>query len=440
MFIDVCGMCIARNPPPLPLPKSPKDKELSSCSSPLAHITPESPTKYARHSRAESMKLDQLYFTRQRAHSPSASMSKVSSTPIVPQSFSSSSSPHDLSSIADQLNTISTTTTSVLTTLQTLMRRSKDNASELDNLRKQVLESKDKDSQTVDEIKRLLSSTNSTTDLTALYAKLDALRPTPQPSPPSQLVSTHKLDEEKAVVENILANANQALTHLLTLTESINNLTSHLQTTTTRITAEESQLEALQARKSTLETESARLEATIHLRNLELASFTKKAEILESRILRAKTAVQLSGSKHIKMKKSPLIVGPGKSIVQSRETPVTQISPQRRILSLSSTSNKGSPSRVTTEFPSSGSARKTSWSKRIGGMLSGLTNSNNKENAGDSGSSGSVGSVKGSEGSIKSDGKTNILESDGAIGEKDVLGLGVPTVSARGRSVSERTK
>jgi hypothetical protein len=431
-------VCVARNPPPLPLPKSPKDKELSSSSSLLAHITPESPTKYARHSRAESMKLDQLYFSRQRAHSPSASMSKMSSSPTIPQSFSSSSSHHDLSSIADQLNTISTTTTSVLTTLQTLMRRSKDNASELDNLRKQVLESKDKDSQTVDEIKRLLSSTNSTTDLTALYAKLDALRPNPQTTspPPSQPVSTHKLDEEKAVVENILANANQALTHLLTLTESINNLTSHLQTTTTRLSTEESRLEALQARKSTLEVESARLEATIHLRNLELASFTKKAEILESRILRAKTAVQLSGSKHIKMKKSPLIVGPGKPILQSRETPITPVSPQRRILSLSSTSNKGSPARSVTEFPSN-SGRKTSWSKRIGGMLSGLTNSNNKENAGDNSI---VESVKGGGESIKSGKKKYILENDGEITESGVLGLSVPAVATRGRSVSERKK
>ena len=438
MFTDVYGVCAARNPPPLPLPKSPKDKELSSSSSPLAYITPESPTKYGRHSRAESMKLDQLYFSRQRAHSPSASMSKLSSSPTVPQSLScSSSSPHDLSSIADQLNTISTTTTSVLTTLQTLMRRSKDNASELDNLRKQVLESKDKDSQTVDEIKRLLSSANSTTDLTTLYAKLDALRPTSQPTPvPPQPVSTHKLDEEKAVVENILANANQALTYLLTLTESINNLTSHLQTTTTRLSAEESQLEALQERKSTLEAESARLEATIHLRNLELASFTKKAEILESRILRAKTAVQLSGSKHIKMKKSPLIVGPRKPNLQSREAPVTPISSQRRILSLSSTSNKGSPARSVKEFPVSSGVRKTSWSKRIGGMLSGLTSSNNKENAEDSGS---VGSVKGGSGSIKSGGMY-ILEGEGEVTESGVLGLSVPAVAARGRSVSERTK
>lgn len=437
----MCGVSVARNPPPLPLPKSPKDRELSSSSSLLAHITPESPTKYARHSRAESMKLDQLYFSRQRAHSPSASMSKMSSSPTIPQSFSSSSSPHDLSSIADQLNTISTTTTSVLTTLQTLMRRSKDNASELDNLKKQVLESKDKDSQAVDEIKRLLSSTNSTTDLTALYAKLDALRPNPQntlpPPPPSQPVSTHKLDEEKVVVENILTNANQALTHLLTLTESINNLTSHLQTTTTRLSAEESRLEALKARKSTLEAESARLEATIHLRNLELASFTKKTEILESRILRAKTAVQLSGSKHIKMKKSPLILGPGKPNLQSRETPVTPISPQRRILSLSSTSNKGSPARPVTEFPSSG-RRKTSWSKRIGGMLSGLTNSNNKENAGDNSSI--VESVKGGSESIKSGKKKYILENDGEITESGVLGLTVPAVTTRGRSVSERKK
>src|SRR5271167_3738384 len=116
---------LARNPPPLPLPKSPKDKELA----PIPHITPESPTKYVRHSRTESMKLDQLYFSRQRAHSPSASMSKVSS-PTITQSFSSSpSQQHDFSSMADQLNIISTTTTSVLTTLQTLMRRSKDNAS-----------------------------------------------------------------------------------------------------------------------------------------------------------------------------------------------------------------------------------------------------------------------------------------------------------------------
>jgi hypothetical protein len=412
---------LARNPPPLPLPKSPKDKELS----PIAHITPESPTKYVRHSRTESMKLDQLYFSRQRAHSPSASMSKMSSSTI-PQSFSSTplGQQSDFSSMADQLNTISTTTTSILTTLQTLMRRSKDNASELDNLKKQVLESKDRESQTVDEIRRLLPSTNSTTDLTALYAKLDALRPTTPPTPPPPTISTHKLDEEKAVVESILTNANQALAHLLTLTDSINNLTSHLQTTTTRLTTEESQLEALLKRKSPLETELARLEATIHLRNLELTSFTKKAEILESRILRAKTAVQLSGSKHIKLKKSPLIMPPaGNRVMQPRSVgPGTPISPKRRILSLSSTSNKGSPGRPTTEFPS---ARKTSWSKKIGGMLSGLTNSNNKENAGDG-----SGSVRG--------GKTIVPEADG-ITEKYRLGLTVPT-SVRGRSVSERTK
>jgi hypothetical protein len=323
--------------------------------------------------------------------------------------------------MADQLNTISTTTTSVLTTLQTLMRRSKDNASELDNLRKQVVESKEKDSHTVDEIKRILSSTNSTTDLSALYNKLDSLRPAPAPetTPPS----AHKLEEEKAAVENILANANQALAHLLTLTESINNLTTHLNNTTTRITTEESNLESLVAKKSALETEAARLEATIHLRNLELASFTKKAEILESRIVRAKTAAQLSGSKHIKMKKSPLILPPGKAPSTPRQIVApAPITPQRRILSLSSTNNKGSPAgRAMTEYPTGG--RKTSWSKRIGGMLSGLTSSNNKENAGDTGSE-----------NVKS-GKKYTL---GIAAENEVLGLGVPV--SRGRSVSEMTK
>jgi myosin heavy subunit len=332
--------------------------------------------------------------------------------------------------MADQLNTISTTTTTVLTTLQTLMRRSKDNASELDNLRKQVLESKERDTQTVHEIKRLLSSTNSTTDLAALYDKLDTLRPANHP-PPAAAPSAHKLDEEKAVVENILTNANQALTHLLTLTESINNLTSHLQTTATRLTTEESQLESLVAKKSTLEAEVARLEATIHLRNLELAAFTKKTEILESRILRAKTAVQLSGSKHIKMKKSPLISTPGTNTATlkgsvRREAPVTPISSQRRILSLSSTNNKVSPATAMTEFPG---ARKTSWQKRIGGMLSGLTSStsNNKEN--NDGSGGSIRSVN-----------TFIDEHGETDTGKDVLGLGVPAVLVRGRSVSERTK
>jgi len=352
-----------------------------------------------------------------------------SSSPTIPQSTASASQPqsHDLSSMADQLNTISTTTTSVLTTLQTLMRRSKDNASELDNLRKQVLESKERDTQTVDEIKRLLSSASSTTDLTALYAKLDTLRPANQ-SVPNPVPSAHKLDEEKAAVENILTNANQALTHLLTLTESINNLTSHLQTSTTRLTTEESQIESLVAKRSTLEAEIARLEATIHLRNLELAAFTKKTEILESRILRAKTAVQLSGSKHVKMKKSPLISTPGthtpvlKGSVR-RERPGTPISPQRRILSLSSTNNKASPARAMTEFPG---ARKTSWQKRIGGMLSGLTSSssNNKEN--NDGSGASIRSVK------------TFVEEGSASTGKDVVGLGIPSTPTRGRSVSER--
>jgi hypothetical protein len=318
--------------------------------------------------------------------------------------------------MADQLNTISTTTTSILTTLQTLMRRSKDNASELDKLKNQVLASTERDSQTVDELKRLVSTSNSSTDLTALFSKLDSLRPTtPEESP-----SAHKLDEEKAMVDNILSNANQALADLLTLTEAINNLTTHLNTTSTRIKTEESQLEALMARKSPLEAESARLEATIHLRNLELAAFTKKAEILESRILRAKTAVQLSGSKHIKMKKSPLILGPGRTPTQVKETSPMPITPQRRILSLSSTTNKGSPARGMTEF--SPRERKTSWSKRLGGMLSGLTSSN-KENVGENTLS------------VKS-GKTYVLTE--VVGEKDVVGLGIP--SSRGRSVSENTK
>src|SRR5947207_578573 len=132
-------MPAARNPPPLPLPKSPTEKELS----PVLHIAPESPTKHVRHSRAESMKLDQLYFSRQRrAHSPSASLSKLSSSPIVRQSSPPHQQHHDVSSLADQLNTISATTISVLTTLQTLMRRSRENASEIDDLKKQVLEPK----------------------------------------------------------------------------------------------------------------------------------------------------------------------------------------------------------------------------------------------------------------------------------------------------------
>ncbi len=264
------------------------------------------------------MKLDQLFFQRQKGHSPSASMSRMSS-PTLAQSTFSSSSQHDVSSMADQLNTISTTTTSVLTTLQTLMRRSKDNASELDNLKKQVLESKERDTHTVDEIKRILSSANSNTDLSALYSKLDSLKPAPAPAAPTP-ERAHKLEEEKAAVDNILANANQALTHLLTLTESINNLTSHINNVSTRYTTEESKLEALQVRKSQLEAEVARLEATIHLRDLELTAFTKKTEILESRILRAKTAVQVSGSKHIKMKKSPLLIGSSKAPSVQRES------------------------------------------------------------------------------------------------------------------------
>jgi len=311
--------------------------------------------------------------------------------------------------MADQLNTISTTTTSVLTTLQTLMRRSKDNASELDNLKKQVLESKERDTNTVDEIKRILSSASSTTDLTALYTKLDSLKPSAPAAPPPE--TAHKLEEEKAAVDNILANANQALTHLLTLTESINNLTSHINNLSTRYTTEESKLDALQARKSQLETEVARLEATIHLRDLELTTFTRKTEILESRILRAKTAVQVSGSKNVKMKKSPILLGSRKApSVQAQPKVAAPITPQRRILSMSST-NKGSPITMT-ELPGQ---RKTSWSKRLGGMLSGLTNSN-KENVAEG---------------MERVGK----KSYGGV-ENDVLGLSVPV--ARGRSVSER--
>jgi len=376
------------------------------------------------------MKLDQLYFSRQRGHSPSASMSKMQSpsssvSPTIAQSFGSSSQ-HDISSIADQLNTISTTTTSVLTTLQTLMRRSKDNATELDSLRKQVLESKQQDSNTVDEIKKLISSSGSTMDLTALYTKLDSLRtqqetpPPPQPPPPPP-PSAHKLDEEKAAVESILANANQAVTQLLTLTESINTLTTHLNSTSTRLTTEESQLESVLERKSKLEAEVARLEATIYLRNLELESFTKKAEVLESRIVRAKTAVQLSGSKHVKMKKSPLILGKGlpntqvKDVVARETTVAPPLTPQRRILSLSST-NTNSPGRGMTEMPAG--PRKSSWSKKLGGMLSGLTTSN-KENAGEN-----------------TRPAKPYLEGK-VIAENDVVnGLNIP--SSRGRSVSER--
>ena len=82
--------------------------------------------------------------------------------------------------------------------------------------------------------------------------------------------------------------------------------------------------------------------------------------------------------------------------------------------------------RAMTEFPG---ARKTSWQKRIGGMLSGLTNSgsNNKENNDESG--GSVRSVKAF---IEEHGETDT--------GTDALGLGVPAVPVRGRSVSARTK
>jgi hypothetical protein len=91
-------------------------------------------------------------------------------------------------------------------------------------------------------------------------------------------------------------------------------------------------------------------------------------------------------------------------------------------LSLSSTNNKASPAgRAIAEYPTGG--RKTSWSKRLGGMLSGLTSSNNKENAGETGSIGTK------------SGKTYTL---GIGPESEVLGLGVPV--ARGRSVSEMTK
>jgi len=325
------------------------------------------------------------------------------------------------------------------------MRRSKDNATELEGLKQQVIESKDRDLQTVDEIKRLLASPNTTTDLTALYEKLDSLRPTqPEPPPippppPQHIVSPHKLDEEKKVVEDILTNANQALTHLLTLTETINNLTNHLETNTARLTTEESQIADLQSRKSTLEAELARLDATIHLRNLELASFTKKAEVLEARILRAKTAIQLSGGAphHVKMKKSAIILGSGGIMASTSpkkpSTPATRelsVTPQRRILSLSSTSNKPSPARATMEVSASSSTsgssgtRKTSWGKRLGGMLSGLTSSsaNNKEN---------------DSGSMRS-GKSQT--SGGAVVERDVVGLGIPPVPVRGRSVSAKTK
>jgi hypothetical protein len=97
------------------------------------------------------MKLDQLYFARQKGHSPTASLSRLSAVmspaPHIPQPPPAFNPQYDVSSMTDQLNTISSTTTTVLTTLQTLMRRSKDNAQELDNLRKQVIESKERDSQ-----------------------------------------------------------------------------------------------------------------------------------------------------------------------------------------------------------------------------------------------------------------------------------------------------
>jgi hypothetical protein len=337
---------------------------------PISQLT-ESPTKYgARHARTESMKLDQLYFQRQKGHSPSASLSRLS-TAMTPLSYTPSPPAHgthscDVSSMTDQLNTISSTTTTVLTTLQTLMRRSRDNAQELDILKKQVIEAKERDSHTVDEIKRLLSTSTSSTDFTPLLEKLETLRPPPPtilapPPPPPTPPSAHKLDEEKEAVETILTNANQVLTHLLTLTDSITNLTTHLNNTTSRLESEQSSLEELLVRKSGLEAEVTRLEATIHLRNLELAQFSQKAQHLEARILQAKTAVQVSGSKTVKMKRSP---------VKTRVDSPAPITPQRRILSMSSTNNK---------IPGN-DGRKTSWSKKLGGMLSGLTNTHNKEN------------------------------------------------------------
>lgn len=442
----------------MPLPASPKDKELSYS------YDQESPTRHSarpisRHCRAESMKLDQLYFARQHRHAPSASMSRISpdrasvvASPSAGQSSYSSSSPssrhheHDISSIADQLTTISTTATTILTTLQSLMRRSKDNAMGLESLKNQILESKERNLQTLDEIKRFLSLSNTTVDLTPLYEKLDSLRPiqpesTPAPPPPPQpIISTHKLDEEKRVVEDILTNANQALSHLLTLTETINNLTNHLETNTSRLTAEESQIADLQSRKSTLEAELARLDATIHLRNLELASFTKKTEVLEARILRAKTAIQVSGGapNHVKMKKSAIILGSEGAMasIGSKKpyTPGTRelrVTPQRRILSLSSTNNKPSPARAMMEVSASSSTgssssgtRKTSWGKRLGGMLGGLTASSTSNKENDSGSTRS--------------GKSQT--SGGTVAGRDVVGLGMPPIPVRGRSVSARTK
>ena len=197
---------------------------------------------------------------------------------------------------------IHTDTRAILKELQTLARRSKDNAQGISTLKQNIADAKQKDNIAIDEIKNLVSKSTPDTQITAaLFSKLDDLRlPTQNFSlPPSPTKGSFPLDAE--ICSKLDSSTTTIIARIDELAAVIKatNVTLH-----NNVETVQKEIDSLNIQKATLSGEVGKLEAVLSLRQAELQTLDSKANAIERKLIRAKAVIdsQFVPATQVKMK------------------------------------------------------------------------------------------------------------------------------------------
>ena len=197
---------------------------------------------------------------------------------------------------------IHTDTRAILKELQTLARRSKDNAQGISTLKQNIADAKQKDNTAIDEIKNLVSKSTPDTQITAaLFSKLDELRLPIQNFnlPPSPTKGSFPFDSE--ICSNLDSSTSKIIARIDELAAMVKatNLSHH-----NNVEGVQIDIDSLNVQKATLSGEVGKLEAVLSLRQVELQSLDSKANAIERKLIRAKAVIdsQSVPATQVKMK------------------------------------------------------------------------------------------------------------------------------------------
>ncbi|OLL22865.1 hypothetical protein NEOLI_004841 [Neolecta irregularis DAH-3] len=249
------------------------------------------------------------------------------------------------------LQHIITTTNTILQNLETLIRRSKDNAADLVLLKQNVASAMDRDHIVIQEVKELLPSLSSpgstsvkSDSMHQLSSKLDELLTSRTAYSGGTSVPVKDYTETLSHIQQAITLSTHSITAISTQLKAQH----HSQISySEQLSQERTELDELLQQKLELSTDLSRLETTIRIRNDQLSTLEDRTSSLERRVLETTGYILDSNSKSKNRPASP-------------QKP-TNSSP-RRHFSASQAQNRNSSD-------SSSSTKTKTWGKKMGSMF-----------------------------------------------------------------------